>query len=77
MPGTTNDDRGEERLAARQLRSWLSSAACAHNGCVQAATTPDGVALRDSRSPDRQVEFSRQDWADFVAGVKAGDFDAV
>ena len=75
MPGITHDDRGEG--LAEQMLFWRSSPACASNGCVQAASTRDGVALRDSKSPDRQVEVSREDWTDFVAGVKAGDFDNV
>ena len=75
MPGTMHDDRGEG-LAEHNL-FWRSSTACVSSGCVQAAATADGVALRDSKSPDRQVEVSRQDWAAFVAGVKAGDFDAL
>ena len=74
MPGIRQGARGDG--IAEPMR-WRSSAACASSGCVQAATTSEGVALRDSKSPDKQVEVSRQDWADFVAGVKAGEFDAL
>jgi hypothetical protein len=75
MPGITPDDHGEG--IADQGLAWRSSAACTSNGCVEAATTRDGVAVRDSHDPDHRIEVSRRDWDDFVAGVKAGDFDAV
>ena len=46
------------------------------NGCVEVAIQDDGVAVRDSRNRDGAVlEFSHGDWAAFLRGVKAGEFD--
>lgn len=46
------------------------------NGCVEVAIQDDGVAVRDSRNRDEAVlKFSRSDWAVFLRGVKAGEFD--
>ena len=46
------------------------------NGCVEVAIQDDGVAVRDSRNRDGAVlEFSPGDWAVFLRGVKAGEFD--
>jgi hypothetical protein len=34
------------------------------------------VALRDSKDISKQAHvFDKQEWAAFIAGVKAGDFD--
>jgi Domain of unknown function (DUF397) len=57
--------------------SWITSRACNNSACVQVAYLPDGlVALRDSKDTAKQAHvFDRQEWAAFIAGVKAGDFD--
>ncbi|MBO0868484.1 MAG: DUF397 domain-containing protein [Micromonosporaceae bacterium] len=45
--------------------------------CVEVAVTPDSVAMRHSDQPAGPwLVFSRSAWADFVAGVRAGEFDA-
>lgn len=46
-------------------------------GGVEAALLSNGyVAVRSTKDPDREpLVFDRQEWADFVAGVKNGDFD--
>lgn len=34
------------------------------------------VVVRSTKDPDREpLVFDKQEWADFVAGVKNGDFD--
>lgn len=49
--------------------------ACDAQACVEVAVL-DGVAVRDSKAPDGPVLlFSRVEWREFVAGVKAGSFD--
>ena len=41
--------------------------------CVEFAQTPDGgVALRDTSG--KVVTYTAQEWRDFEAGVKAGEF---
>jgi hypothetical protein len=54
-------------------RSSFSSAGAG----VEAAPQPDGsVVLRDSKNVNGpQHVFSRQEWTEFVRGVKAGEFD--
>jgi hypothetical protein len=46
-------------------------------GWVEVALLADGeVALRDSRDPDGQVHvYTPAEWAAFVKGVHAGEFD--
>jgi len=56
---------------------WISSLACNNSACVQVAHLPGGmVALRDSKDTAKPAHvFDRGEWAAFVAGVKAGEFD--
>jgi len=56
---------------------WISSRFCNASACVQVAHLPgDMVALRDSKDTARPASvFDREEWAAFIAGVKAGDFD--
>lgn len=45
--------------------------------CVQVATLPSGERLvRDSKDPDGAVlTFTPAEWAAFLLGAKAGEFD--
>jgi hypothetical protein len=57
--------------------AWIQSRACNNSACVQVAHLPGGmVALRDSKDTAKPAHvFDREEWAAFVTGVKAGDFD--
>ena len=35
----------------------------------------DWVFIRSSEEPGHMMRFTPQEWADFVAGAKVGDFD--
>ncbi|WP_342670898.1 DUF397 domain-containing protein [Pseudonocardia acaciae] len=45
--------------------------------CVEVASLPDGtVFVRDSKDPTKPAHvFDKCEWAAFVAGAKAGEFD--
>lgn len=46
------------------------------NNCVEVLLSGQAVYTRHSRAPySSQVRFTRQEWAAFLAGVKAGEFD--
>jgi uncharacterized protein DUF397 len=54
------------------------SSFCNLGGCVEVGQGPDGsVVVRDAKDPQRSTSlvFDRTEWAAFVAGVKAGEFD--
>lgn len=53
------------------------SSFCSMGNCVEVGRTPEGsVAVRDRKDPERgPLVFTPEEWADFVAGVKAGEFD--
>ncbi len=51
---------------------------CNFGGCVEVGQSPDGsVIVRDSKDAERAVSlaFTNEEWAAFVTGVKAGEFD--
>ncbi|MCP2327143.1 hypothetical protein HDA40_005650 [Hamadaea flava] len=57
---------------------WRKSARSSPSGdnCVEIAFVPAGVAVRDSKNPGGgALLFTEQEWAAFVAGTKAGEFD--
>jgi hypothetical protein len=63
--------------------SWVKSSFSNGNGgnnCVEVDRTPLGdlpwVCVRDSKDPGGPVlTFTQLEWAAFVKGVKAGEFD--
>lgn len=55
---------------------FRTSTRCATGGCVEVAPLPDGGAVvRDTKNRTVGLMFDGQEWADFVAGVKDGEFD--
>jgi Domain of unknown function (DUF397) len=64
--------------SARPELAWFKSSSCPNNAtCVEAAALPDGgFALRDGKNPDEpHLVFNATGWAQFLAGVRAGEFD--
>lgn len=54
------------------------SSYCSCGNCVEVGALPDGagVAVRDSKNPEvAALTFTAAEWADFLAGVRAGEFD--
>jgi hypothetical protein len=58
--------------------NWIKSSLSFSNGnCVEVAALPDGgAAVRNSRHPGAPVlEFTAGEWAAFLGGARAGEFD--
>jgi len=58
---------------------WRVSSMCGGNGeCVAVAKLPDGdIAVKDAKEHDGHVlRFSADEWRAFIAGVRAGEFEA-
>jgi hypothetical protein len=53
---------------------FRTSSYCANGTCVEIAIGEYSVELRDVH--DRRVVYSREEWRTFIAGAKAGEFDA-
>lgn len=57
---------------------WVTAAAAGGSNCVEAAPGPARtVRVRNSRDRDTVLEFTRDEFAAFVAGCRDGDFDAL
>jgi uncharacterized protein YeaC (DUF1315 family) len=59
------------------VTEFRTSSYCNFGNCVEVGRTPDGaVVVRDTKNRAQQaLSFTDEEWAAFVAGVKAGDFD--
>lgn len=57
---------------------WIKSTSCEASGCVEVApvgTINPTVGVRNSHVPGEVVWFTIPEWAAFLEGVKAGEFD--
>jgi hypothetical protein len=62
------------------MARWIKATASSGNGsCVETTSIrTDEILVRNSRDPEGPVlAFTKQEWVAFVAGVKAGEFDAI
>ena len=59
---------------------WIKASASNANGaCVETTSIrPDEILVRNSRDREGPIlAFTKAEWVAFVAGVKAGEFDAI
>jgi hypothetical protein len=64
-------------ITFRPTLMYRTSSRCTGGACVEVAPLPDGGAVvRDTKNPTREpLTFDRHEWADFVFGVKNGEYD--
>ena len=55
--------------------AWHRSRACESGACVEAAHVGDTYALRDSVDPAPFLRLTGPQWHEFLAGIRAGEFD--
>jgi hypothetical protein len=61
-----------------EIRGAKVSSYCTYGNCVEVGESADGsIVVRNNTDVSRRVAvvFTRREWADFVLGVKAGEFD--
>ena len=57
---------------------WRSARQCDTGGCVEIGVLGDSVLIRNSAARDGgRLTLRRDEWQEFVAGVKDGDFDGL
>lgn len=59
------------------MEKWIKSSYCAADKpqCVEVQQLGGDYWVRDSKNPVSVLKFTAGEWAAFVAGVKAGEFD--
>ena len=58
--------------------TWHSDRRCESGACVEVAIAGDTVLLRSSRNQkEAPLALSRDEWQEFVAGVKDGIYDGM
>lgn len=61
-----------------EVGAMMSASRCAGGDCVKAGPCACGedILMRDSKDPDGPVlQFGKRAFADFIGGIKAGEFD--
>lgn len=64
----------------RSTVRWIKSTASNATGqCVETASIKEGeILVRNSRDPEGPIlAFTKAEWIAFIAGAKAGEFDAI
>jgi hypothetical protein len=58
--------------------AWSTAKSCDGGACVQIGIKGESVLIRSSVDPDRvHITLSRDEWLEFLASAKDGDFDGV
>lgn len=70
--------RNRDTLGAATNWHKSSHSGKADGGCVEVGTVPGLVGVRDTKlgAASPVLAFARAEWTTFLAGVKAGEFDA-
>jgi hypothetical protein len=65
-------------MTEHTVAEYRTSSFCSGGDCVEVGMLQGGVVgVRDTKDRSRELRFSSQEWAAFVAGIKRGAFDAV
>ncbi|MBA2322578.1 MAG: DUF397 domain-containing protein [Pseudonocardiales bacterium] len=72
-----NDNDAVAALAAASNWHKASHSDEDHNGCVEVATVPGLVGVRDTKlgAASPILAFTEAEWAAFLAGVRNNEFD--
>lgn len=65
-----------DRSRSHNNLTWRTALNCDGGACVEVAADRNIIVIRNSRQPDGPlVEYTPEEWHEFVSGVKKGDFD--
>jgi hypothetical protein len=66
----------ENTLASGEI-AWRVSRTCDSGACVGVARRGEAVLIANTNQPEGPVtEFTIEEWRQFLAGAKLGDFDS-
>jgi hypothetical protein len=67
-----------ENTPPSQDIAWRTSRTCDSGACVGVARSGAVILIGNTSTPQGQVsEFTVEEWRQFLAGVKLGDFDEI
>lgn len=58
------------------VSGWRKSSKCESSMCIGVNVTPDAVLIANTANLADHLAFTPAEWRAFIAGVRAGDFDA-
>lgn len=63
----------------REGLTWVKAQMSSHNGqCVEIASTPGKIAMRDSKDPDGPIlVYTNAEFRAFLEGARNGEFDGL
>jgi len=64
--------------SAQEELDWRISRTCDGGACVRVARRGEFVLIGNTNSPEGPIcEFTTDEWRQFLAGAKLGDFDGI
>jgi Domain of unknown function (DUF397) len=58
--------------------AWRISRTCDSGACVGVARRGEAVLIANTNDPDgSMINFTTEEWRQFLAGAKLGDFDGI
>jgi len=65
-------------LSAQEDLDWRVSRTCDNGQCIRVARKGESVLIGNTNSPEGLgSEFTTDEWRQFLAGAKLGDFDGI
>jgi hypothetical protein len=65
-------------VVASEGLDWHVSRTCDNGQCIRVARRGNSVLIGNTNSPEGPVsEFTTDEWRQFLAGAKLGDFDGL
>ncbi len=67
-----------DQMRGHKSLTWHTALSCDGGACVQVAVDGRSILIGNSRRPDGPVlEYTPDEWHEFVGGIKKGDFDGL
>lgn len=57
------------------MSAWRRPSRCDTNKCVEFRDAGEHVMVRSTTDPTKRVVFTPEEWRDFIAAAKNGEYD--